>query len=52
MRGCAAVYHVTKDGWKKERGVDVGGLHWKYYPNAEQHACHGAPPIPVAEATA
>lgn len=27
-----AVYHVTKDGWKKVSGTDVGELHFEYYP--------------------
>lgn len=40
--GCAsagvfAVYHVTKDGWKKVIGADVGQLHYKYYPEPELH---------------
>jgi hypothetical protein len=26
------VYHVTKDGWKKVSGTDVGELHFEYYP--------------------
>lgn len=28
----SAVYHVTKDGWKKVSGTDVGELHFEYYP--------------------
>lgn len=27
-----AVYHVTKNGWKKVSGTDVGELHFEYYP--------------------
>ena len=26
------VYHITKDGWTKVFGDDVGELHYKYYP--------------------
>lgn len=26
------MYHVTKDGWKKVSGTDVGELHFEYYP--------------------
>lgn len=40
-----AVYHVTKDGWKKVRGDDVGQLHYKYYPAAEAHPCAGTDPL-------
>ena len=40
-----AVYHVTKDGWKKVRGDDVGQLHYKYYPAPEAHPCAGTDPL-------
>ena len=30
--GTVSVYHITKDGWTKVRGDDVGELHYKYYP--------------------
>lgn len=43
--GTVSVYHVTKDGWTKARGVDVGKLHFQYYPEPELHACHGTPPV-------
>ena len=39
------VYHVTKDGWKKVRGEDVGQLHYQYYPAAEAHPCAGTDPL-------
>ena len=40
-----AVYHVTKDGWKKVRGDDVGQLHYNYYPAPEAHPCAGTDPL-------
>ncbi|KAK9848753.1 hypothetical protein WJX84_007773 [Apatococcus fuscideae] len=43
--GTVSVYHVTKDGWKKVRGADVGDLHYKYYPDADQHPTYGASPL-------
>lgn len=43
--GTVSVYHVTKDGWKKVRGADVGDLHYKYYPDADQHPTYGASPM-------
>ena len=39
--GTVSVYHVTKDGWKKVRGDDVGDLHFEYYPKPEDHPTHG-----------
>jgi len=30
--GTVSVYHITKDGWTKVFGDDVGELHYKYYP--------------------
>ncbi|KAK3244138.1 Proteasome subunit beta type-5-B [Cymbomonas tetramitiformis] len=30
--GTVSVYHVTKDGWVKVSGDDVGELHYHYYP--------------------
>jgi len=30
--GTVSVYHVTKEGWKKVSGDDVGELHYHYYP--------------------
>ena len=41
----APVYHVTKDGWKKVRGEDVGQLHYQYYPAPEAHPCAGTDPL-------
>eukprot|EP00246_Nothoceros_aenigmaticus_P008988 TRINITY_DN24268_c0_g1_i1.p1 TRINITY_DN24268_c0_g1~~TRINITY_DN24268_c0_g1_i1.p1 ORF type:complete len:276 (+),score=40.75 TRINITY_DN24268_c0_g1_i1:205-1032(+) len=34
--GVASVYYVGPDGWKKMSGDDVGELHYKYYPVAEE----------------
>ena len=39
--GTVSVYHVTKDGWKKVMGDDVGDLHFQYYPQPESHATFG-----------
>ena len=40
-----AVYHVTQDGWTKVRGEDVGELHFRYYPQPDQHPCNSADPL-------
>lgn len=45
--GCVSVYHVTENGWKKMRGEDVGDLHFKYYPNAEQHPTKSINPLEI-----
>ena len=42
-----AVYHVTRAGWTKVRGEDVGELHYKYYPQPERHPCSGNDPLEV-----
>ncbi len=42
---CAAVYHVTKDGWKKVSGTDVGELHFEYYKKAGDHPTWGSDPL-------
>eukprot|EP01025_Chloroclados_australasicus_P005140 TRINITY_DN11464_c0_g1_i1.p2 TRINITY_DN11464_c0_g1~~TRINITY_DN11464_c0_g1_i1.p2 ORF type:complete len:249 (+),score=14.55 TRINITY_DN11464_c0_g1_i1:87-833(+) len=39
--GTVSVYHVTKEGWKKVRGDDVGDLHFEYYPQPERHGTYG-----------
>jgi hypothetical protein len=36
----SAVYHVTKDGWKKVSGTDVGELHFEYYPKPVRAALY------------
>lgn len=43
--GTVSVYHVTKDGWTKVRGADVGELHYEYYPTPEDHPTNGDPPL-------
>lgn len=43
--GTVSVYHVTKDGWKKVGGDDVGELHYKYYNNSAQHPTWGSDPL-------
>jgi 20S proteasome subunit beta 5 len=40
--GTVSVYHVTKDGWKKVCGDDVGDLHFQYYPTPEHHGSYGS----------
>jgi 20S proteasome subunit beta 5 len=40
--GTVSVYHVTKDGWTKILGDDVGSLHFQYYPEPTDHATSGA----------
>lgn len=40
-----AVYHVTEKGWTKVRGEDVGELHYKYYPQPEEHPCNSVDPL-------
>lgn len=40
-----AVYHVTKDGWKKVTGTDVGQLHYEYYKKPEEHPTWGVDPL-------
>lgn len=51
---CGTVYHVTKDGWKKVTGTDVGQLHYEYYKKPEDHPTWGVdplgPPMEVAAA--
>eukprot|EP01025_Chloroclados_australasicus_P038895 TRINITY_DN40159_c0_g1_i2.p1 TRINITY_DN40159_c0_g1~~TRINITY_DN40159_c0_g1_i2.p1 ORF type:complete len:273 (-),score=16.06 TRINITY_DN40159_c0_g1_i2:269-1087(-) len=39
--GTVSVYHITKDGWKKMLGDNVGNLHYEYYPHPENHATYG-----------
>jgi 20S proteasome subunit beta 5 len=39
--GTVSVYLVTKDGWKKVCGDDVGNLHFEYYPTPEDHGTYG-----------
>ena len=39
--GTVSVYHVTKDGWTKVCGDDVGSLHFEYYPRPEDHGTYG-----------
>lgn len=43
--GTVSVYHVTKDGWKKVCGDDVGELHYKYYKSSRQHPTWGSDPL-------
>mmetsp|Transcript_39 Transcript_39/g.127 ORF Transcript_39/g.127 Transcript_39/m.127 type:complete len:281 (+) Transcript_39:260-1102(+) len=43
--GTVSVYHVTKDGWTKVSGTDVGELHFDYYPTPESHPTHGFDPL-------
>jgi 20S proteasome subunit beta 5 len=43
--GTVSVYHVTKDGWTKVRGEDVGELHFRYYPQPDKHPCNSADPL-------
>lgn len=40
-----AVYHVTKDGWKKVSGTDVGELHFEYYAKPGDHPTWGTDPL-------
>eukprot|EP01024_Parvocaulis_polyphysoides_P065850 TRINITY_DN769_c0_g1_i3.p1 TRINITY_DN769_c0_g1~~TRINITY_DN769_c0_g1_i3.p1 ORF type:complete len:283 (-),score=43.86 TRINITY_DN769_c0_g1_i3:320-1114(-) len=39
--GTVSVYHITKEGWKKIHGDDVGNLHFQYYPQPENHPTYG-----------
>jgi 20S proteasome subunit beta 5 len=43
--GTVSVYHVTKDGWKKVSGTDVGELHFEYYKKAGDHPTWGSDPL-------
>lgn len=48
-----AVYHVTKDGWQKVTGTDVGQLHYEYYKKPEDHPTWGSDPLgPTMETAA
>lgn len=51
--GTVSVYHVTKDGWQKVTGTDVGQLHYEYYKKPEDHPTWGSDPLgPPMEAAA
>ena len=36
---------MTKDGWKKITGTDVGQLHYEYYKTPEDHPTWGVDPL-------